>query len=735
MARQLIDVEERSTPQMVWHQLQEEAIHRLLYGVLILGLGTVVTNEMLRGTQQVNFVGLGLIVLAGAAWFLLPRHYRVSVAALLAGVTALLVGGMVTHASPGLLALFVLPAVAALLLASPRWACVVTSLATLTWLFTGAMTAAYLLSLVALWGALFLVWIFLFLAREAMVWSWQGYQRAYRLLDEAREHRTELEEVREDLISANRQLARMSKRLNAMVQVAEEARQAKEEFVANVSHELRTPLNMIIGFSEMITQAPRVYGARIPQALLADIATIQRNSQHLADLVNDVLDLSQAEAGRMSLAKRWVSLAAVVEAAVISVQPLYKNKNLYLRVEIAPDLPAVYCDETRIRQVILNLLSNAGRFTESGGVAVSVTREASAVLISVADTGPGIAPDKLEKVFEPFQQLDSSLRRRYDGSGLGLSISRQFVELHGGRMWLESEPGRGTTVLVRLPISTSSADLPEDSVTRWFTPYLPFEERGREFKAPIPVLAPRYVILEPQNTLSRLLMHYLDGAELTSVTTVEEAICELTRCPANALLINDPALEQLPEQDRWLAHLPYGTVALRCWVPGLDDVSRRLGVVDYLVKPIGHQEFLSALDTLGDTVRSVLLVDDDPEALQLFGRMAASSGRGYRLLRASNARHALALMRERRPDAVVLDLVMPEMDGFELLRQKAGDPALRDIPTIVLSSQDPVRAPIISNMLTVTRGGGLSAKDLVMCLQSLGQALRWNSKPAALTQP
>ncbi|HEY64303.1 MAG TPA: HAMP domain-containing histidine kinase [Caldilineae bacterium] len=424
-------------------------------------------------------------------------------------------------------------------------------------------------------------------------WALLGFEQARRQMEEARNQRLELEQVKEDLLHANCELARLSDRLKAMYQIAEEARRAKEEFVANVSHELRTPLNMIIGFAEMITQAPQIYGDALPPALLADIAAIQRNSQHLAQLVDDVLDLSQAEAGKMVLSKEWVSLQEIVNAAAIAVQALYESKGLYLKVDVPSDLPLVFCDGTRIRQVMLNLLSNAGRFTERGGVQVKAWCEDNSVVVSVADTGPGIPPEKQEKIFEPFQQLDNSIRRAHGGSGLGLSISKRFVEMHGGKMWLESTVGEGTTFYFSLPLHTPIAEaFTQGDVRRWFNPYHPYETRVRRSKAPIPELPPRFVLLERQESLQRRLRRYFEDAEIIPVQTVEEARQELHRLPARALIINDPSTSETSEGQgamESLADLPYGTPVIACWVPDEGTTARQLGVIRYLVKPVNRE--------------------------------------------------------------------------------------------------------------------------------------------------
>jgi len=575
-------------------------------------------------------------------------------------------------------------------------------------------------------------------------WSLFDFEQAREKMEQARDQRLELKQIQEDLIQANRELARLSDRLKAMHQVAEEARRAKEEFVANVSHELRTPLNMIIGFSEMITQSPQVYGARLPPALLADIAAIQRNSQHLARLVDDVLDLSQVEAGRMALSKEWTSLREILDEAALAVGALFESKRLYLETEVPPDLPPIFCDSTRIRQVVLNLLSNAGRFAERGGVRVKAWCEKDGVVISVTDTGPGIAPEDQEKIFEPFQQLDGSIRRRHGGSGLGLSISKQFVEMHGGKMWLESEVGLGTTFYFSLPLETVlPVALASDDAMRWFSPYHQYEARTRRSKAPAPTLVPRFVLLEEEESMQWLFSRYVDGTEIVPVRSVEEAFRELSRSPAQALIVNAPSLREVSRArsetfaqresetfaQRELANLPYGTPAVTCWVPGEDEAARRLGVVRYLVKPVTRETLLSTLADLGKGVKSVLLVDDEPEVLQLFARLLSSAECSYRVLQATSGQRALSLLRQRHPDVMLLDLIMPGMDGFRVLQEKSQDSTIREIPVVVISARDPTGEPIVSDTLTVTRGGGLSVRDLLACIQAVSEILAPSVQP------
>ncbi len=357
-------------------------------------------------------------------------------------------------------------------------------------------------------------------------WTSFSYHMARGHLDELRNQRVGFNQIQEDLVLANKELVRLTSSLKVMTERAEEAKRVKEEFVANVSHELRTPLNMIIGYTNLIIKSPEAYGKRIPTRLLADIGSIQRNSQHLVELINDVLDLSQVDAGRLALTRQWTSVSEIISSAVLAVQPLYLSKKLYLSTDLPDDELKIFCDGTRIREVTLNLLSNAGRFTDQGGVVVRARREMGNLLVSVTDTGPGIAPVDQQRIFEPFQQLDRALHHRTGGSGLGLSISRRFVEMHDGKMWLESELGRGTSFHFRVPIEPLvSGSVGVSGASRWVNPYMDrvYEVRNRPFQAPQPEYTPRLVIVEQGESLAHLLTRYMDQVEFTSFPSMKDA--------------------------------------------------------------------------------------------------------------------------------------------------------------------------------------------------------------------
>ncbi len=569
--------------------------------------------------------------------------------------------------------------------------------------------------------------------QQMVRWSQAYLDQAQTELGVMREQRLELEQSRSDLIHVNRELKRLSERLKVMEHIAEEARQAKTEFVANVSHELRTPLNMIIGFADIIARSPHVYGGRLPPSLLTDIAAIRRNAEHLAALVNDVLDLSQVEAGRMALSRDWVELPAVITAAFEVVSGLYTSRGLYLRADIAPDLPPAYCDEARVRQVIINLLGNAGRFTERGGVTVTCLPSPSNrrdLVVSVADTGPGIAAKDQQRIFEPFQQADVSTRRRHGGSGLGLTISKQFIEMHGGSLWLESELGAGTTISFTLPTDNPAVLAPPSSVRRALVAddEIGYHLRTRPSAAQVPAVGQRFVLVDPEGPLQRLMQRYLPNVEVDAFVDPAEALAALQRSPAQALVIND-ALAQ--ETAASIGQLPYGTPAITCWLPGEQDTVRRLGVVAYLVKPVVQDQLLAAVGRLGAQVKTVLLVDDEEDELHLFVRMLESEENRYSILQVTTGRRALSMLRTRRPDLLLLDLNMPDVNGFQVLEEKARDPEIAGIPVIVISSRDPTGEPVFSNTLTVTQGSGFSQRNLVDCIQALGAILA----PPVLAEP
>jgi CheY-like chemotaxis protein len=283
------------------------------------------------------------------------------------------------------------------------------------------------------------------------------------------------------------------------------------------------------------------------------------------------------------------------------------------------------------------------------------------------------------------------------------------------------QEGVGTAVFFSLPMEdVARVALGEtEDVRRWFSPYQTTVVRTRRSKAPVTPVSSRIVLAENGNALGRLLSRYLPRFEILSVRDLEKAIQEVNHSPARALVINAPPIEEMQTIKKRLGELPCSQPVFTCWVPGEEDATKQLGLVKYLVKPISREILLSTLEEFGGRAKSILLVDDEPEVLRLFVRMLISSNRDYRILQATTGRRALHLMRERQPDLVLLDLIMPEMDGFQVLHEKARDSSIRDIPVMVISSRGPGGDLIVSDTLSVTCNGGVMAGKLVASLSAL----------------
>lgn len=719
----------------VLYQLRQETFWWVLPGLYGAGFLLLILANTRPDPLQGGLPALLLFLLAFLVWRVRQLHYGAAVWTVITGCLAvnllLVIHGQLSEA----LFLLVLP-----IGLSAHWLDIksgVLAAALCTLLLWYGLPTLHIdpslgkVTIVGMWGVVALIWLTSYPLLTAIRWYWSSHEQNRVALDQARDRQEQLGRLVADLADANLQLTRLNRVTAAMRQAAEEARSAKEQFVANVSHELRTPLNMIIGFSEMITQTPTLYVATLPPPLLADLDVILRNSRHLSHLIDDVLDLSQIEAGQMALTKEYIALHELVEVALIAVRPLFTAKKLYLQTALPVDLPLLYCDRTRIRQVLLNLLSNAGRFTEAGGVQIRASQEGAYVTVSVADSGPGIPADRVGELFQPFQQLDDALSRRVGGNGLGLSISKRFVELHEGQMWVESTVGVGTIFFFRLPVNLF-AHHHNQGAAGWLNPEWEYRQRTRPSTAPIVTVRPRFVVLDTEERLQRLLRRYLDKVEVVTVHTLPAAIQAVTQTPAHALLINDLAWEQPDQPLSELAELPYGTPLLHCALPGSHGVADQWGLADYLVKPVARETLLAALARLSLTSRTVLLVDDEPDALQLYRRMLASTAQPYRVLRASNGQEALEMLTSQRPAALLLDLVMPKLDGFRLLAVKNQDPVLRAIPTIVMTARDPAGQPIVSSTLTVTQRGGLSVTQLLACITAVTEILARGGQPGDL---
>jgi signal transduction histidine kinase/CheY-like chemotaxis protein len=700
---------------------------------------------------SLDYFGLGasLAVVAGISFWLVNRNLVVGSALWLVGYAGLIQASLVLFPGTPLKMLYMILPFMAIFLFKP-WTGLLAGaivIGMLAWanVQIGAGVFADTYSQVTILGEVMLGMVGWAATRpfSSTTYAAVYYSRhSQQALAESRQRQEILLQTQEDLVQVNEQLARLNKRQKFLQQTAEEAQQVKAEFVANVSHEFRAPLNMIIGFSEMISLSPRAHGGKITPALLADIAAIQRNAVHLSRLVEDVLDLSQIEADRMALSKAWAKPAALVQEAMEIMRPIFESKGLSLAIQVEADLPEVFCDGTRIRQILINLLSNAFRFTQQGGARVLLARNEGQLIFSVTDTGPGISKENQERLFQPFQQADSSIRREYGGSGLGLNISKHFIEMHSGKIWVESELGKGTAFTFTLPLESESPLEPIQPAAyrRWTAENAIRETRNRPFRAVAPSTRPRFLVAEQGQSLTHLISRYTEGLQVETVSTIEAAAAEVGHSPVQMILYNTNAMkarENLSNVVTQLQAIPDETPALAFWVPGHTDAAHTLGARQYLVKPISPNALLESVSAIGPQVKTILVAEDDPDLLHLFVRVLDTPPQSYRIWQAENGLETLEILRTRHPDLLIIDLIMPGKSGYEVLREKQEDEAIFDIPTLVVSSTDPT-GEAGSELLLLRRRGGFTGPDLVRVVEALDQVLspeRLLAGPAAPAAP
>lgn len=550
-------------------------------------------------------------------------------------------------------------------------------------------------------------------------WSWGQYERTRQLMEEARTRQADLEWVLDELTHANRQLDLLNERLAAMRFMAEEAHRAKANFVAKVSHEFRTPLNMIIGLTDLLIETPDIYGDSLPAPLLHDLRIVHSNCEHLASMVNDVLDLSQTEAGRLTLHREWVALQHEIAAAARVVSPLIEKKGLHIELDLPGNMPDVYCDRTRIRQVILNLVSNAARYTEQGKIAVKAEVESNYVVVCVSDTGPGIAREEMAQLFEPFFQAESSVHHSQRGAGLGLAISKQFIELHDGRLWAESQLGAGSRFCFRLPIAPLSA--PTTRPDRWINEEWHWHERTN--RAPLPVLPnrKRIVVYDPMAELYSALEALTgDEVEFVLVQDVQEAAAALRACPAHAVLVQADEDEVFAQVEK-LKQVAPDTLVMACCAPWSAEQALQRGAAEYLIKPITRADLRGVLSAFEGPLRRILVVDDDAEIRHLWERMLRTLVSEVEIIQGRDGQEAIELMAAVQPDLVLLDVVLPRLTGWEVLAHVRQADTLAKIPIVMVSSQDPIGTLTSHTMLVAATESGFGLE------QTLNSALALSS--------
>ena len=472
------------------------------------------------------------------------------------------------------------------------------------------------------------------------------------------------------------QNARLFREIEDKSAQLEVASRHKSEFLANMSHELRTPLNAIIGYSEMLQEDAADLGA---ERFVADLQKIHASGRHLLELINAVLDLSKIEAGKMDLYLESIDIAGLVRDVAAVIKPLAEKNTNRLSLECGETIGTMHADLTKVRQSLFNLLSNACKFTERGTVSLAVAREAGGagewVTFAVSDTGIGMTPEQMGRLFEDFSQAEASTTRRYGGTGLGLALSRRLCRMMGGEITVHSTPGAGSTFTMRLPAVVAEANADP----------APVASASGE-----PQAAGTVLVIDDDATVRDLMQRFLvkEGFRVVRAPGGEQGVRLAREIRPDAITLD----VMMPGMDGWavlsalkadpdLADIPVIMLTI------VDDknLGYALGASDYLTKPLDRERLLSVLNKYRRDA-PVLVVDDDATLRELLRRIL--EGAGYTVVEAENGRVALERLRAVSPGVILLDLMMPEMDGFDVVAEVRRHEAWRAIPIIVVTAKE-----------------------------------------------
>jgi signal transduction histidine kinase/CheY-like chemotaxis protein len=489
----------------------------------------------------------------------------------------------------------------------------------------------------------------------------------------------------------------------------EEANKHKSVFLANMSHELRTPLNAIIGFSELlIDSSGRQFDVPTQQRFFTQIHT---SGKHLLGLINDILDLSKVEAGQMELRLQTVTVGEIVKQVLETVEPLAGQKRIKMRADAA-SAGEVLVDAGKLKQMLLNLVSNAIKFTpDDGEVAISAARLQSAVEISITDTGIGISESDQSLLFQEFHQVDQGPGRRQQGTGLGLALTRRFAALHGGEVSVQSEVGKGSVFTLRLPIQATVVETPA-----------PGAAKTQDMSRPL------VLVIEDDPPAAELLVRQLEGAGYrTQVARTGTAAVAMARELQPAAITLDILL---PELDGWEVMTRLKRDAATCDIPVVvvsvvdnPELGMALGALDYFVKPIDGKELVARLNRFQfkqSNGTRVLVVDDD--ASNRLWLTSVLEPAGFGVINAGGGREAIQLAKSTSPDLVLLDLMMPDVNGFAVVEALRADPATRHVPIMVLTARNLTAADkrqLNGHVSTILSRGSTAAADLVEHLHRL----------------
>jgi signal transduction histidine kinase/CheY-like chemotaxis protein len=528
-----------------------------------------------------------------------------------------------------------------------------------------------------------------------------------------------IQERTRELAEANQALAEARAAAEQARGESEQANRAKSTFLANMSHELRTPLNAIIGYSEMLREEA-VENRQESQA--ADLKRIEAAGKHLLALISDVLDLSKIEAGKIELFAETFAVADMMAEVVATTEPLVQKRGNVLKVSCPESVGTLHTDLTKVRQCLFNLLSNAAKFTEHGTIAVDVTRRVLAdgdqVVFHVTDTGIGMTAEQVSRLFEPFTQADTSTSRRFGGTGLGLAITRHFCRMMGGDIEVETAVGEGSCFTIRLPARLGprpagepGGDAPDAAAAGPSSP---------------PRTGPLVLVIDDDPAIHDLLRRFLEkeGYRVEAAADGAEGLRQARALRPQAVILDI----LMPGMDGWTVASALKADAATAGIPVIvlsvtqnRDLGCALGLAGYLTKPVDRARLLGLLQGCRrDADQPILVVEDDVDDRKLL--RATLEGDGWTVREAVDGKDGLAQVARQVPQLIVLDLMMPGMDGFEFALELRKNAAWRGIPIVVSTAKDlsaSDRARLCGNVQQILQKGAFGRERLLAEVREL----------------
>ena len=487
------------------------------------------------------------------------------------------------------------------------------------------------------------------------------------------------------------EIAKKNNELNSKNEELEKAYRVKSDFLSNMSHELRTPLNSIIGFTSVLLGQ---HGDPLTEDQVKALEKVLKNGKHLLELINDILDFSKIEAGRTPINMSTDEIANVISNAMVTVEPMLIGKDVKLVQEIDPDLPMLNTDTLKIKQILLNLLSNAAKFTDHGAITVTAKKQNSKILITVKDDGIGIEAKNLDRVFEEFQQIDSSNSRKYKGTGLGLAIAKKYAILLGGNLTVRSEVGKGSTFTLVIPPVISEERLPkqiDEAPPTKDTVVAPVVKSISE-QSPASSTGVLVLCIDDDAEVIDLLRRYLvpEGYSVRGVSSGEEGI-RLAEELHPAVITLDI---MMTEKDGWQVLRELKNNPLTSDIPVIihsvvdnRPLALSLGALEVVTKPSEPKKILSIVErACRSNNQPIMIVDDNQDFAEVLKNMLELEG--YHSVALFSGEEALKNIEAINPSLLILDLIMPGVDGFAVVQQLRSQERWNNLPIVILSGAD-----------------------------------------------